>query len=735
MTDVRRQRLSRRGVLTTAGAVAAAATLPTLADLRPRSAHAAPTGFYVGANVSGLETNGGKIPGIPRTDYAVPTHEEFDYLRRNGLMVLRLPFIWERIQPTLNGALDPTYLGFLTDLATYAGANGQSVILDMHNYGGRGPNKLGNGNLTPAHFANVWSRIATAFNGHPGVAAYDLMNEPSNMPNSGAWPAAAQAAITAIRAVDTTTTIYAEGDNWSSAASWVAVNGNLNLNDPANNLVYSAHTYFDRDSSGSHFIWADEVAAGDQLKNPPGPLTTQIGVQRLTGFVNWLTEKGFRGQIGECGVGNNDPQWLVTLDNTLAFCQSHNVGVTYWAAGLWFQTYPMGIEPQADGRDTVQMAVLQKYTGAPPSTKFYASGPDRGSPGSTSGAFLVDYRGYHTSAVSITPTTSGGGTFTPSALTIPAGFNGTATFTYSAPTAATYALSCTNTSGLTNPAPLGYSTRTDGYSPINSTSILNVLATRRLYTPFIGDAVLLQRASDGARQSFKFGSSDSLDGAAISSWAGGSDVLVVQLNDQSPRRRNAGPVVTQNKNGSGSTHLPSRTADYPKLILNGLNGMPILRFYKSRMDAVSPINGLTGFTAFLVCKPTTAASMQRLLSWHFTEYLLLSGDSTSSWQQSGESSLSMGVAPTAWHIYAVRWSGGGQRTTWVDGNVIASATAATSNITFLNENHVNIGYFRWYPDVHFQGDVWALLPFSVALTDAQMDSMWNALSAATAIPV
>ncbi|GAB3423665.1 glycoside hydrolase family 5 protein [Flindersiella endophytica] len=722
--------LSRRQLLAATGALTAGLVVSPAWKGRAYA-----DGFYAGANLSGLEV-GGTVPGIPNTNYAVPTHADLDYLRSRGLTTIRLPFKWERIQPQLNGELDAMYLGFVTDLVDHAASIGQELILDPHNFGGYGSNKLGDGALTGAHFANLWTRLATVFAGRPGVAAYDLMNEPANLPSPPAWPEAAQAAIDAVRAVDTATLILAEGDHWSSAASWVQVNGSLDLHDPAGNLVYSAHTYFDRDSSGTHFSWSEEVAAGDQLKSPPGPLTTQIGVERLTGFVNWLTEHGFRGQVGEAGTGNDDPHWLETLDNTLAFCQDNGIGLTYWSAGPWFDQYPMGIQPLRDGRDTVQMAVLEKYTGGAAPTDYYLSGPDRGSAGTASAPFTVDYRGYHTQPLTIRPDDGGaGGSFVPTSLTLASGFNGLATFAYTAPATATYTIGCTNSSGLTDPGTVGFSTRADAYSAVPASGILNVLATRRLYTPFIGDAVTLRRAGDGAQRAFAFRADDTLDSAAISAWAGGAEVSVVTLADQSPAGRHAGPVVTQNHNASDGGQLASSPADYPKLVLDGLNGMPVLRLARSRMDAVSPLNGLTGFTCFLVCKPNSLAHMQRLLSWHFVQYNVL-GNQSGAWEMTGEPNLAMGIDISAWHIYAVRWSGGGQRTTWVDGEQVAMAAAATSTFTFDYENHVNIGYFRWYnDDVYFDGDVWAMLPFSVALTDAQMTAMWSALSAATGIAV
>lgn len=724
---------SRRRLMGAAGIVTATVAVPAIFGPAAEAASVKAAAFYLGANLSGLET-GSVVPGVPGTDFGLPTHSELDFLRSRGLNTVRLPFKWERMQPTIGGALDSTFLGLATDLIDYAASLGMQIIADVHNFGAYGSNKIGDGTLTSANFADLWTRLATALVGRAGIYAYDLMNEPSNMPNSTVWPDAAQAAINAIRAVDGTTTIIAEGDNWASAASWVSVNGNLNLTDPANNLVYSAHTYFDRDSSGTHFDWATEVAAGDQLQNPPGPLTTQIGVQRLTGYVNWLAQHGYRGLVGEMGTGSDDPHWLETLDNTLAYCQSNNVAVTYWAGGPWFRSYPMGIEPQPDGRDTVQVAVLEKYTGAAAPKPYYVSGPQGGNAGQPSEPFVVDYRGYITNNIVITPTDSGaGGHFSPTTLTLAPGFNGLGNITYTPPAGtADYPIGFGNNAGLTDPPARQYSTSPDVDW---DTSATNVITLGRLLPEFTGNAVTLQRSSDSAQASFAFGSDGKLDQTAIASWAGGSDALVVTVSDQAAGKRDAGIVASQNQDGSGQTQLNSSAADYPLLVSNGLGGMPVLRFNQSRMDAVSPISGLTGFTCFVVCKPATVASMQRLLSWHFTQFLLLTGDGSGTWQQSGEPDLSLGIDPSAWHIYAVRYQGGYQRTTWVDGQQVATASTATSAITFQYDSHVNIGYFRWYPGVFFEGDVWGFLPFSTVLTDAQMGTVWNLLSSTTGIAV
>ncbi len=312
-----------------------------------------PGSFAVGVNLSGLEYNANQV-GNPGYNYAIPSLSELQYYKSQGTTLIRLPFAWEHLQPTLGGAFNATYLSEIEGVVNNAASLGMKVILDCHDYGGYGNHKLGDGTLTDAEFSSMWKQLATVFAGNPGIAGYDLMNEPNGMPNAQAWPDAAQAAITAIRTADTQTPIYVEGDDYSSAGSWTAVNSGLaSLHDPSNNLIFSAHLYLDTDNSGTHFDWAQEAAAGD---------TVNIGVQRLTNFVQWLQANNLKGDIGEIGVGDDNTDWLTGLNNTLAYAQANNLQVTYWAGGPWWGSYPMAIDPN-NGVTAPQVAVLDRYSG------------------------------------------------------------------------------------------------------------------------------------------------------------------------------------------------------------------------------------------------------------------------------------------------------------------------------------------------------------------------------------
>lgn len=326
-----------------------------LVSAAPPTVPVTPTPSF-GVNLAGGEF-GGNLPGVYNQDYTYPSAAEMDYFKSKGLTVLRVPFRWERLQRTPGGPLNAEEMVRVDKVVADARSRGMRVVLDCHNYGrykigGTDEKVLGSPEVPNSAFADFWRKIADRYKNESAIYGYGLMNEPHDMGDDRRWPAAAQAATDAIRAVDGTHTVLVSGDHWSGAHSWRnSSNENLDIKDPANNVVYEAHQYFDNDHSGTY----------DKSYDGEGAYPN-VGVDRARPFVEWLQAKGKKGFVGEFGVPGNDPRWNAALDNFLAYLKANNVSGTYWAAGPWWGDYPLSIEPTNNfATDKPQMTVLQKY--------------------------------------------------------------------------------------------------------------------------------------------------------------------------------------------------------------------------------------------------------------------------------------------------------------------------------------------------------------------------------------
>jgi len=141
-----------------------------------------PLAYLRGVNLAGLDFAPTTLPGTVGQSFFPPTAAEFDYCKSKGLTLIRVPFLWERVQPTLGGALDGTYLGYLDAAVANAASRGMTVVLDVHNYGGYSVagvvHTIGaaDGVVTQTHFTDLWTKLAARFKGQP--VWYGLMNEP-----------------------------------------------------------------------------------------------------------------------------------------------------------------------------------------------------------------------------------------------------------------------------------------------------------------------------------------------------------------------------------------------------------------------------------------------------------------------------------------------------------------------------------------------------------------------------
>jgi len=323
-------------------------------SLAPRAAHSQPA-HLTGLNIAGAEFNGRKIPGVAGTDYFYPPRATIDYVASKGLNTIRVPFLWERMQPQLNGPLDAAELQRLSSVVQYATGKGLYVVLDVHNYAYYRQQVIGSVAVPADALAGLWQRLAEAFKSN-GKVGFGLMNEPKGLPTE-TWLDAANRAIAAIRQAGAQNTVFVPGNAWTGAHSWASTSYGTpnatamkNIVDPANNFVYELHQYLDSNYSGTH----------------PECKSETVGVTTLKSVTGWLRQNNKKGFLGEFGAGS-DPTCLAALDAMLKFMDDNRdvwMGWTYWAAGAWPPSYFTSVQP-VNGQDRPQMSVLLRHLSAP----------------------------------------------------------------------------------------------------------------------------------------------------------------------------------------------------------------------------------------------------------------------------------------------------------------------------------------------------------------------------------
>lgn len=285
-----------------------------------------------GINISGGEFAGGGAPGRLGVQYTYPTKAEIDYYSSLGFTVIRVPFMWERLQPSLYGALSEQDRALLREVVDYATGKGMVVVLDMHNYARRatGANYgtvslIGSAQVPVDALTDGWARIAADYRSNARVWL-GLMNEPYGISAAQWWPVAQQL-VKDLRGQSINNTLLVPGTSWTGAHSWTS-SGNAaaaeGFVDPINKSVFEVHQYLDADSSGK------------------GPSCVTGSGARVAGVINWAKARGvklFMGEMaasgeGACGVEYRD--MLNRMESSGVFA-----GWTAWGGGTWWvANYP-----------------------------------------------------------------------------------------------------------------------------------------------------------------------------------------------------------------------------------------------------------------------------------------------------------------------------------------------------------------------------------------------------------
>lgn len=146
---------------------------------------------------------------------------DLDRIVALGLNAVRLP-IWYRNLQTEDGEWLPDGFKRIDWFVQSAWKRGIYTILDLHGAPGgqtkgestgriRQKAELWNNEGHLARTTAIWQRIATRYRGNPAVAAYDLLNEPSDAPSLGTLWSTYDRLYRAVREIDPDHVISVEG--------------------------------------------------------------------------------------------------------------------------------------------------------------------------------------------------------------------------------------------------------------------------------------------------------------------------------------------------------------------------------------------------------------------------------------------------------------------------------------------------------------------------------------------
>ncbi|MDB5744365.1 MAG: Twin-arginine translocation pathway signal [Polaromonas sp.] len=433
------------------------------------------------------------LSSAPNIHFTVPRKADVAYLADCGITKNRLPIQWELLQPMLHdtqadaaakaaignpGEFHAGYASYITGLLDAHAAAGIRCIIDLHNYcryqdfryqanravvGLTAPPSplmrpytqdpaqvrerifsLAEGaTLKISHFVDFWQRAAERWKNHPGFGGYGLMNEPHDLPRPGTvvastsgedltiWPAFAQAAIQAIRALDKVNPIYVAGNEWSSAMAMATKNPGFPL--AGDNLIYEVHLYLDARSNGHAFDFDTEVAKKSSAGFGNRAIHANTGLDRLKMATDWAKEKGVRVALTEIGMPIDDARWAAMFRRTIDHARDAGCEVYTWMGGNhWpIHGYAINHAPGWHQNKTLEplvSGVLKASAGIAQATLF-SDGPAHGAAGVPVTIALYG-RGNLARPLTLTVSAKGGGKLSRTQLTLPAGPNSQETFTY-----------------------------------------------------------------------------------------------------------------------------------------------------------------------------------------------------------------------------------------------------------------------------------------------------------------
>ena len=189
------------------------------------------------------------------------TKKDFQNIKSLGCDVVRLPInLFYMTNGSPDYTIDPLLYEFLDQAVNWAEELQMYLILDNHTNDDLASK---NANLE-AVLTKVWVQMAGHYKNRSNYVLYEILNEPNGTLTTAAWSKIQQAAITAIRTVDTKHTIVVGGASYNSYIELAALPLYTD-----NNLIYTFHFYDPFMFTHQGATWASPSMAS--LANVPFP--------------------------------------------------------------------------------------------------------------------------------------------------------------------------------------------------------------------------------------------------------------------------------------------------------------------------------------------------------------------------------------------------------------------------------------------------------------------------------
>ncbi len=256
------------------------------------------------------------------------TTGDLDNIKNAGFNVVRVPVWWGQFYPLNNVSNSGWRSDAFTELdwlVSNCASRGIYVIIDMHGVvgsqstsddtGQANQNQYWTNGSDQGNTGFMWWQIANHYNGNPTVAGYDLINEPTGAPNTGAVWSAYSSLYNSVRSADPNHMIFMEGafGNWN----WSMMPAPSQYN--WTNVVYEMHEY---QYNGS----AAQVQSGSDNQ-----------VNDFHNHSSWNVP-GYIGEFNDFGYGSS--VWQYSLNDY------NNAGLS-WT--MWAYKATHGLNPDSWG--------------------------------------------------------------------------------------------------------------------------------------------------------------------------------------------------------------------------------------------------------------------------------------------------------------------------------------------------------------------------------------------------